>query len=102
MGLVAAVADVVLSDDYTERATIMHGAFDRADVTVYGGDALLQFMTPQGGWEPQNGLLVRKGLFRSLPGLLTVYGPTGPRAIRLKRAAAGVASTIDLELWGID
>lgn len=101
MGLIFATSELVLSDDFTERSTIELGGFDRLDVQAYDGGCLLQFRTPQGAWEPQDGLRVRRGLFRSLTGLLSVYGPNGPRGVRFKRSAVGVASTIDLELWGI-
>jgi hypothetical protein len=102
MGLITSKAGLVLLDDWSEQATFRLGAFDRLDVSVYVGDALLQFLTPQGSWEPADGLLVRHGLFRSLTGLTLAYGPTGPRGVRAKREVAGVATTIDLELWGLD
>lgn len=102
MGLIVAKSGLALAVDYNEATTILHGAFDRVDLSTFGGGAIVQFLTPQGSWAPQDGLLIRKGMFRSLPGLMDVYGPTGPRGVRLKRQTATTAATVDLELWGLD
>lgn len=99
-GLVTEVALPVF-DDWDDRARFRSVPFDKIDVTAYNGDVLLQYQTPNGAWQPLAGQMVRRGNFRSIPGLSTVF-PPGPLAVQFKRATAGVPAVVDFDLYSTD
>jgi len=75
-----------------------NGYFDKADFLPLSGDVLVQFRVATAA-QPEDGKPLRAGLPVSLPGLQTVYGPTGPDAVRFKRRVQGLGATVDLDLW---
>jgi hypothetical protein len=92
---------VPLLDDWDPSTTFALASFDKLDVTAYNGDALVQYLTPALGWQPPAGQPVRRGNFRSIPGLSVIY-PPGPTQLRFKRAATGVASSVDFDAYTPD
>ena len=68
-------------------------------MTAYNGDVCLQYLTPSLGWHPPgDGQMVRRGNFRSIPGLSEIF-PPGPTQVRFKRASIGVAATVDVDIY---
>lgn len=88
---------LAVENDWSEAGatTIRTTPLDKVDVTAYGGDVLMQYLV-EGSWEPSTGVSCRKDVFRSIPGLASVYTP-GPLGVRFKRAVAGVAATVDFD-----
>lgn len=84
-------------------APIEGGPLDRLDLTVYtgtgNGDAMVQWRVDN-GWQPPEGLRLRKGLFRSIPGLQAAY-PRGATAVRFKRADPATPAILDVDGWSV-
>lgn len=93
-------AGLALADDWSDTATFKFPPIDKLDVTVYNGDALVQYETPAGAYEPADGVKISRGNFRSIPGLSAVY-PPGPIGVRFRRASAGVGATVDFEAYAL-
>lgn len=99
MALTASRTGLTLQDAYTGSTQIIGLSIDRLDVHCWTGDLVLQLQQKDGNWGPE--MLIRKGEFRSLPGLSLAYPPNGPTGFQLRRAVAGVASTVDIEAWSV-
>jgi len=101
MGSVLSEGGIVCLDNYDPSATLATGVFDKIDVTAYNGDVVYQVLTPANDWQPKSGILVRAGLFKSVPGFSQVF-PPGPTMIQFKRAVAGVGATVDVDVYAPD
>jgi hypothetical protein len=86
---------LAIGDDWQ---TFLSSRLEKLDVEVYNGDVLVQFARDGYTYEPDDptthGIRLRRGSFTSLAALSQTYNP-GPIAFRFKRAAAGVAATVD-------
>lgn len=94
-GFALSRAGLPLLDEWSEFQTT---AIDKLDVTANIGDVLVQFRVHSTNWEPVDGVIVRRGLFRSIPALATMY-PPGPTGIRFKRARRGAAASVDFDAY---
>ncbi len=101
MGDIASRFAVSPGDDFGAGASFEFGStIDKLDVTPLNGDVVLQFLTRQGSWLPAGGMMLRAGVFRSLPGISELFAEQGGAyGLRFKRAAAGVAASIDFEAF---
>ena len=101
MGSEISLTSLAVYDNWDGRATIATGAFDKVDVTAYSGSVLVQVLTPNNDWQPPTGRLIRAGIFRSVSGYTELY-PPGPTQLRFKRAVAGIAATVDVDVFAPD
>lgn len=101
MGSVISRAGLVLLDDYDQTARIAGGRFDKLDITASLGDIRYQVLTPNGDWQPADGVLVRAGVFKSVPGYTELF-PPGPTQVQFKRATAGVPAKVDVDIFAPD
>lgn len=101
MGGVISRGGIAALDVWDQSATVVGGRFDKLDVTAYNGDVLYQVLTPGGDWQPLSGVLVRAGLFKSVPGYTEIF-PPGPTGVRFQRANAGVGATVDVDIYAPD
>jgi len=92
--------DVAIADAWGAPGTeFPTGGIDKLDLQVVGnGDALVQFLVG-GTWEPAAGMIVGRGLFRSIPGLSLLFPPTGPTGVRFRRRTAGVGATVNFDAF---
>jgi hypothetical protein len=101
MGSVVSRNGIAVLDDWDGSVQFATGVFDKIDVTAFNGDVLAQVLTPNGDWQPTEGILTRRGLFKSTPGFSAIY-PPGPTQVRFKRAVAGVGATVDFTIYAPD
>jgi hypothetical protein len=90
---------VPLGDGWTDPATFQVGAVDKLDVQAIGADVVMQFYSA-GGWLPQEpGMIVGRGLFRSIPGLSILFPPIGPTGFRFRNRIAGAAASVNFDAF---
>lgn len=91
---------VPCGDAWTEAATFQIGGIDKLDVQAVSADVVLQFYV-SGGWQPPDppGMVVTRGLFRSIPGLSILWPPIGPTGMRFRNRVAGAAATVNFEAF---
>lgn len=93
-GIILSKTQLALGDDWQ---LFFGGQIEKVDVQVYNGDALIAFASDGYTFEPAEGIRLQGGSFTSITALGQAFG--GPTALRIKRAAPGVQSMVDLTAW---
>lgn len=98
-GFALSKAGVPVGDTWTDAATFQTAELDKLDVTANLGDVLVQFLIHGTRWDPPGGVVCRRGLFKSISGLATMYGQV--TGFRFQRARTGGAATVDFDAYTV-